>query len=772
MHTKYPKTVISTFAILALIGVLLAFNRVKFSFDFEQFFPSGDDDLEFFLEFKEKFEPDDNFLLVAVKREAGVFEQDFLRNVLEFSLDLRRINYIASPEDSIHAHTFETNDSTVLCYPITSAQCLLQFEYPVRNPFTGFSTIPAVHLDQPELYAKDSLRIVQDERIYGSLISEDCKTLVIVLKTVDKISQKTATLIIDEIKRLSKQYNFEEDHILGRAFFQTEIVKIQVFEFFMATFVSVILVIIVLFFLFRKFWGIVIAMVSILVGLLMFTGMLGLFARTMDTMALLYPIIMIIVATSDVIHVMSKYIDELHKGKAKMAAIQTTIREIGMAIFLTSTTTAIGFLSLSTSRLIPIQQFGINAAIGVMIAYISVIIFTTTVLAMFPKEQIIKMNKGGSIWTTFMQKVYHITKDHPGKISVSMLALVVVCLFGISMITTNTQFKKILPKGAEVTEDFLFFEKEFSGFRPFEIAVEFHNGYNADDWLALKEMDKLEQYFKTYPSVKDMNSVTALYKSLNRAYHSNKASYYRMPAKEKTFKKHQKFGKKIIDNGMLGVLVSRDKKQARISAKVLDIGADNIKKIKLQSETWIQENIDPKILSARITGTGIIIDKNSDYVRDSLIQGLLFAILLISIIIAFIYKDIKMLFIALLPNLLPLMIAAAIIGFMDIALEAGVAIVFAIIFGIAIDDTIHLLSKFKLCKSKGMDTEKAIHTTLTETGKAICLTTVILFFGFLSLFLSSNPPAITIGLLISSTLLSALICDVLIIPVMLRKWMQ
>jgi hypothetical protein len=118
------------------------------------------------------------------------------------------------------------------------------------------------------------------------------------------------------------------------------------------------------------------------------------------------------------------------------------------------------------------------------------------------------------------------------------------------------------------------------------------------------------------------------------------------------------------------------------------------------------------------------------------------------------------------------MIAAAIIGFMDIALEAGVAIVFAIIFGIAIDDTIHLLSKFKLCKSKGMDTEKAIHTTLTETGKAICLTTVILFFGFLSLFLSSNPPAITIGLLISSTLLSALICDVLIIPVMLRKWMQ
>ena len=774
MYTKYPKLVISTFAILALIGTILAFNRIKFSFDFEQFFPSGDEDLEFFLEFKEKFEPDDNFLLVAVKREAGVFNQDFLSKVLQLSLDLRRINYLAGPEDSVHAQSLELlvegQDSSIRCYPILSSQCLLQFEYPVRNPFTGFSTIPAIHLEQPELYPKDSLRIVQDERIYGSLISEDCKTLVVVLKTVDNINQKAANLIIDAIKERSSHYEFEEEHILGRAFFQTEIVKIQVFEFFMATFVSVILVIIVLFFLFRKFWGIIIALVSILVGLLMFTGMLGLFARTMDTMALLYPIIMIIVATSDVIHVMSKYIDELQKGKNKMSAIQTTIKEIGMAIFLTSTTTAIGFLSLSTSRLIPIQQFGINAAIGVMIAYVSVIIFTTTVLALFPKEQIIKMNERGSIWTIFMQKVYHFTKEHPRKISGFMVALVAVCLYGISLITTNTQFKKILPKKAEVTEDFLFFEKEFSGFRPFEIAVEFKQGYDADSWLALKEMDKLETYFKSYPSVKDMNSVTALYKSLNRAYHANKSSYYRLPKLEKIFKKHQKFGKKVIDKGMLGVLVSRDKKQARISAKVLDIGADNIKKIKQESEQWIQQNIDPSIMTARITGTGIIIDKNSDYVRDSLIQGLLFAILLISIVIAFIYRNIKMLFIALLPNLLPLMIAAAIIGFLGIALEAGVAIVFAIIFGIAIDDTIHLLSKFKLCKSKGMDTETAIQTTLTETGKAICLTTVILFFGFLSLFMSSNPPAITVGLLISSTLLSALICDVLIIPVMLRKW--
>ncbi len=129
-----------------------------------------------------------------------------------------------------------------------------------------------------------------------------------------------------------------------------------------------------------------------------------------------------------------------------------------------------------------------------------------------------------------------------------------------------------------------------------------------------------------------------------------------------------------------------------------------------------------------------------------------------------------MLFIALIPNVLPLLIAAAILGFTGIPLEAGVSIVFAIIFGIAVDDTIHLLSKYRLMRKKDIDKEEAIKLTLIETGKAISLTTVILFFGFILLIFSSNPPAVTIGLLISSTLVTALVCDLLIIPVMLRWW--
>ncbi|BDS11894.1 efflux RND transporter permease subunit [Aureispira anguillae] len=777
MFIRFPKLIVSLFFVLSVAGVFLAINRVQFEFNFEQFFPEGDEDLKFFLEFKERFEPDDNFVLVGIKREEGVFEQEFLEQVLAFSLEARRMNFEISTTDSID-HSIYTKavnsqgDSIVLMHPILSAQSLLQIEYPVKNPFTGFSTIPALHLEDTARYAKDQKKILADERLVGNFISEDAKTLVVVLKTVDNIQQGAATLLIQGLKDLVKKYEFKEYHLLGRAYFQTEIVKLQVKEFILSSAVSFLLVFLVLFFLFKRFWGIVIALVSILVGLFMFVGMLGLFARTLDTMALLYPIIMIIVATSDVIHVMSKYIDELQKGQSKMEAIQVTIREIGMSIFLTSTTTALGFFSLVTSRLIPIQEFGVNAAFGVMIAYISVVVLSTTILALFDKEQIIKLQDGPSVWTKWMEWIDRVTKSHQGPILAGFAVLLVVCTIGIAQISTNTQFLNLLPKNNKVTEDFLFFEEEFSGFRPFEIAISIQGDYTINDYEVIQEISKIEEHFKEYPAIKSMSSITNVYKSINQAHHVNNPAAYVMPKDLKEFKKYQRSVRRISQNSNLGILVSKDKKHTRISAKVLDIGANNIDSIRIASKQWIAEHIDPNIIQTRSTGTGIILDKNSNYIRDSLLQGLLLAILTISIIVAFIYRNVKMLILTLIPNMLPLLIAAAILGFAGIPLEAGVAIVFAIIFGIAIDDTIHLLSKFKLTKDKGYSTDEAIKITLLETGKAICLTTVILFFGFLSLLLSSNPPAITIGILISSTLVSALICDLLIIPIMLRKWIK
>ena len=191
----------------------------------------------------------------------------------------------------------------------------------------------------------------------------------------------------------------------------------------------------------------------------------------------------------------------------------------------------------------------------------------------------------------------------------------------------------------------------------------------------------------------------------------------------------------------------------------------------LQIDTWINNNIDSDVIKVNRTGTGVIIDKNAEYIRRSLLQGLGIAVLIVSVLMAFLFQNWRILIIALVPNIFPLLLAGALIGYLGIELEAGVSIVFAVIFGIAVDDTIHFLSKYKLALNKGLEREEAIKITFVETGKAIVLTSIILFFGFLVMLFSIHPPSVVVGLLISLTLLSALISDLLLIPVMIR-WMQ
>jgi len=135
------------------------------------------------------------------------------------------------------------------------------------------------------------------------------------------------------------------------------------------------------------------------------------------------------------------------------------------------------------------------------------------------------------------------------------------------------------------------------------------------------------------------------------------------------------------------------------------------------------------------------------------------------------FKNFKMLLISFVPNTIPLVFAAAILGWTGIELEAGTTVVFSIIFGIAVDDTIHFLSKYKICRNKGYDKEKSLELSFTETGKAIIFTSILLFFGFLIMLFSIHPPSNILGLLISITLLSALAADLFIIPVLIRKYL-
>lgn len=745
MKIKPRAISLSIFGILSIVSLYFMF-QLQFSFSFEQFFPKGDKDLEFFQSFIEEFEADDNFLLIALRKEGGVFEQDFLEKVHAFTLEAGQLPHVLE------------------------SQSLTKMGYPIKTPF-AVTTIPVIHIDEPDRYESDKKRLFQDERFVHNFISENGETLVVYLKTVNNITFDQARELLDALNQLVGQYAFEEYHYLGRPNFQVELVDMQKREIIFSAIVSFILVTLVMYLIFRKPWGIAISLVSIALGMLLFLGYMGAFGRQLNAMSALYPIIMIMVGTSDVIHIMTKYIDELRKGNTRKNAAIITVKEIGLATLLTSVTTAIGFASLLTSRIGPIQDLGVNAAVGVMIAYVTVIGFTVVMLSGFRVDQLVKLGRGQAFWDRSMLWSYRFTRSHPGRIVFGGLIVFALCMLGISMVTTNYEIKSNLPRNSKITDDFKFFEKNLTGFRPIEFAVFPQNEYKAHDYEVVKEIGKLEEKLREVEGIRAISSLTTVYKSIHQMFNGNRPEAYELPASERQFERYQRLVSQV-PIALSNVLVNEDGTKARVTSRIFDIGADSVKYRVDKVQEWAKSNIDSNVIKIQQTGTALIIDKNAQYVREDLMEGLGLAVLVVSLLMAFLYRNVKMLLISLVPNLFPLLMAGALLGFLQIELEAGISIVFAVIFGIAVDDTIHFLSKYKLALNKGKNTEEALQITFRESGKAIVLTTVILFFGFLIMLFSQNPASFVVGLLISVTLFGAMISDLMLIPVMIRWLMK
>jgi uncharacterized protein len=747
---SYRKIVFYSFTVLIALSIFFI-TKLKFSFDFEQFFPQGDPDLAFFQEFSKSFETDDNFLLVGVKNKEGVFQKDFLQKF-----------------DSL------TQKSADLPY-VFDNQSLTKIQLPVKTLF-GITGIPAIHIDDTSFYESDKSKILRDERFVRNFISDDATALVLILKTKEHLTLEESEVLIRGLDSLIKPMNFQSYHYLGRANFQKELVWMEKREVAVSGLIAAILVGIIMGLVYKRVWAVAIALGSIGLSMVLFFGLMGALGRELSAMAALYPVLLVIVGTSDVIHMMSKYIDELRHGRDRFEAIRMTMKEIGLATFMTAITTAVGFATLVTSRIVPIQEFGLNAAVGVMVAYTTVLLLTTALLSFFSVNDLIRISEDKSKDSygrieRVMEWIYRATKNHSRTIGLIAAGILLVCVYGVSKIKTNYSVLENMPVGQKVTEDFIFFEKVFAGFRPLEYAVFAQNGHKVDDFTVMTQIAKVEDFLKTIPAIRSINAPTMVYKSLNQMSNSGRYEAYTMPTDSLQFNDYQRFAESLPKT-TANVLLSKDGYKARIATRISDLGADSVMAVGDRVDNWIATHTDSSAVTFRRTGTGFIIDKNATYIRGDLIEGLAWEIFLIALLMGLMLKNVRMIIIFLIPNLFPLIFAGALLGFLGIDLDAGISMVFTVVFGIAIDDTIHFLSSFNINRKKGQTVDQALKTTLLETGKPVFLTTVILFFGFLVMIFSIHPPSVTVGKLIAVTLITALMSDLFINPILIRWWIK
>ena len=728
-----------------LLGVLAAstLDELKFSFDFSQFFPEEDPDLAFYEKYVEDFGTDDNFLLIAIKNNPDVFQTDFLKRFQLFSKESKGFD-----------HVLESSSLTSLTYPLKTS--------------FGYTTLPIIHIKDTLQYQKDWDKIKEDSLFVNVLIDEERKSLVVALQTEDNLDYKQSEVLLSDIRSSLKEHNLSDYHILGRAFFYEAIVEMQKSEVLTTTIVASILVFIILLLVYRSMPVVLISVVSIALSLLLFMGLLAGLGKELNAMAAFYPVLMLIVGTSDVIHLTDSYIRKLHKGIHRYDAIKSSLKEVGMTTLLTSVTTAVGFVTLLSSRLVSIQEFGINAAIGVLVAYITVIFFTGSLLISLPEQRLMGRRSVSVKWVNCLLKINSFTKNYPKTIIWGTVVFTFFCFLGIYLIKTDHEFKQTLPARSKIASDFEYFQTNYSGFRPLEIAIMASGKRKVTDFEIAQEIEKLVAHLKTIESIGNVQSSNLPNKIINKANNLNRSGFFVLSEDKATYEKYQKDVRKFARK-QLARYVNSDETVARINGKLQDVGTDSLKIVYTNIHNFAKSRLDTTLVKIKVTGKSILLDKNSEYIRRSLLEGLLYGLLIIGVIMAFVFRDIKLFLISLVPNVLPILFAGGILGFLGIPLEASLSVVFAIVFGIAVDDTIHFLGKYKLSITQGLDKEAALEKTFTQTGRALVITTIILFFGFMVMLFSIHQPSITIGLIISVTLVTALVLDLLLLPVLLRK---
>jgi len=726
------------------ILMLSSVKNLKFDYDFETFFDEDDKDTQFFNENKKRFSTDNDFVFISIENKKGIFNYPFLSKV-----------------DSIVKEI--ESDSLV-----TEVFCLTNLNDYIKTSFSPMVfKIPFLNICDTCHFYKDSIKIFSRPEISNLYVNKNATGLLIYIKHREELSLQKCSYLKEHIEVILDTYNVKNYHYAGRAIGQKYYIDTMQYETVMFIAMSFVLIIVFLWLAFKSWWGVWIPLTIVSISMLWITGFMALVGEPMNLVLTVLPTIIFVVAMSDVIHLVSKYIDELRLGKPKKEAILTAYKEVGLATLLTSVTTAIGFLTLLMVNMRPIKIFGIYISLGVLFAFILAYTLLPSLLVLVKTPEISKKGVTSNFWYRFLHTNFRFLIRNKITILIVSVLIIILSFIGISKIQTNYFLLEDLKKDNEMRRQFDFFDKEYMGLRAFQLVVKVKDSTTkVTDYNVVTQINRLDSFLVADYGLKQTFSLPFILKMANRTEHGGQNEYFKLPNRKQS-KKFLKRIEKFVSKKQIHQFIDSTKTYTRITSTIGDIGRYAFKEKNSRLFQFIETEIDTNLLELKLTGTGHLLDKNMGKLSFSLTKGLLIAILLVSLIMGMLYKSIKMVLLALVPNVLPLLMLGAVLGYLGIDLKVSTAIIFTISFGIAVDDTIHFMSRFKLELKKDKTVLYALKRTYLSTGRAIVLTTLILCSGFLLLLFSDFLGTFYIGLLISLTLFFALIADMFVLPVLI-----
>ena len=533
--------------------------------------------------------------------------------------------------------------------------------------------------------------------------------------------------------------------------------------------IAIIVTIFIFFFFFRSYRATLITLSVVVTGVMWALGILGFLEFEITVLTALIPPLIIVIGVPNCIFLINKYQHEVKKHGNQARSLQRVISKIGNATLMTNITTACGFATFILTDSQILQEFGTVASINIMVIFILSILLIPIIYSFLPLPEKKHLNHLNNDWlNTFVGFLSNTVKKK--RIPVFIISILCLCIsiVGINKIEISGNLIEDMPKKSGFVKDIKFFEKEFKGILPLEIMIDSRRKNGMMRLGNIKRMNDFHEHILRIPELSSPISIVNLSKFIKQSFYNGNPKYFQLPSSQEntfisTYVKNSDL--KIGENNSY---IDENGQIARITTMIGEIDTERMEGIEASLIKGIELYFPSERFDVTLTGKTLGYLKGTKFLIKNLLISLFLAILLISLMITYLFRSYKMVIISLVPNILPLLFTAGVMGFFNIPIKPSTILVFSIAFGISVDDTIHFLVKYRQeLIANNWKIRKSVFASLRETGISMFYTSIVLFFGFSVFMTSSYGGTIALGGLVSTTLLFAMLANLILLPSLL-----
>jgi predicted RND superfamily exporter protein len=573
--------------------------------------------------------------------------------------------------------------------------------------------------------------------------------------------------LIPEIDKFYKETGIKP-HVSGMPYIRTLNAKTIIDEIGIFIAAALLITSLIFFYFFRSFRATLVSMIVVIIGVMWSFGIMGGMGYEITVLTALVPTLVIVIGIPNCIFFINKYHQEYHKHSNKAKALQRVITKTGTATLMTNITTAVGFATFIVTNNDLLQEFGVVTTINILTIYLLSLLIIPIFFSYIPPPNSRHLGHlERKSLTFFFDWIINTVKHNRFGIYVTSVVLLVFGIIGIYEIKISGSILEDMPKKTAFFDDIRFFEKEFDGVMPLEIMIDTKKKNGAMKLTNLKRMEELEETIIEIPELSKPLSIVNLAKSFTQAYYNGNPEFYALPSsQEETFlipyvKNSLKKGK---DN-QLKSYISTDGSIARMTTFIKDENGEKMEEIEAQIRKKVNKLFPSPKYEVIITGKASVFQKGTKYLLDNLLSSLLFAFLLTGGLVAVMFRSFKMVLVSIIPNLLPLLMTAGLMGFLGIPLKPSTLLVFGIAFGLSVDDTLRFLAQYRLELARNdWKIKKSVFATFNDAGISMFYTSIVLFFGFSVFMLSSFGGTVALGGLVSITLCFGMLSNLVLLP--------